>query len=100
MSIKSLQADVLIAGAGPAGLTAAIYIARAGKKALVLEGRGTSRMAIPYTIENYPGFPSIGSVELLDLFRKQAVAFGAEILSGEAIALAVEGRPKYVTTKK
>ena len=100
MAIKTLKADVLIAGAGPAGLTAAIYVARAGKKALVLEGRGTSRMAIPYTIENYPGFPSIGSVELLDTFRRQAASFGAEIIPGEAIALALEGQPKYVTTKK
>jgi thioredoxin reductase (NADPH) len=100
MTIKSLKTDVLIAGAGPAGLTAGIYVARAGKKALILEGRGTSRMAIPYTIENYPGFPSIGSLELLDLFRKQAVSFGAEVIPGEAIALALDGQPKYVTTKK
>jgi thioredoxin reductase (NADPH) len=100
MTIKSLKTDVLIAGAGPAGLTAGIYVARAGKKALILEGRGTSRMAISYTIENYPGFPSIGSLELLGMFRKHAVGFGAEILPGEAIALALEGQPKYVTTKK
>jgi len=100
MTIKSVKTDVLIAGAGPAGLTAGLYVARAGKKALILEGRGTSRMSIPYTIENYPGFPSIGSVELLDTFRRQAVGFGAEILPGEAIALALDGSPKYVTTKK
>ena len=100
MSIKSLKTDVLIVGAGPAGLTAAIYVARAGKKALVLEGRGPSRLAIPYTIENYPGFPSIDSKELLDKFRSQAVAFGAEVVAGDAIAFALEGTPKYVTTKE
>jgi thioredoxin reductase (NADPH) len=100
MAIKSLKTDVLVIGAGPAGLTAAIYIARAGKKALVLEGRGGSRLAIPYTIENYPGFKSIGSRELLDLIRDQAVSFGAEIAAGDAIAFALEGRPKYVTTKE
>jgi thioredoxin reductase (NADPH) len=99
MSIKSLRTDVLIVGAGPAGLTAAIYVARAGKKTLVLEGRGLSRLAIPYTIENYPGFPSADSRELLDKFRSQAVAFGAEIVAGDAIAFALEGSPKYVTTK-
>jgi len=100
MGIESLKTDVLIVGAGPAGLTAAIYVARAGKRALVLEGRAASRMAIPYTIENYPGFPSIDSLELLGLFRKQAVSFGAEIVPGETIALALEGDQKYVTTKE
>ena len=100
MAIKSLKTDVLIIGAGPAGLTAAIYVARAGKKALVLDGRSGSRLAIAYTIENYPGFPSIDSRELLGLFRKQAVSFGAEILAGDAIAFALEGSPKYVTTKE
>ncbi|MGZ5497182.1 MAG: NAD(P)/FAD-dependent oxidoreductase [Candidatus Aminicenantales bacterium] len=100
MDIKSLKTDVLIVGAGPAGLTAGIYVSRAGKKALILEGRAASRMAIPYTIENYPGFPAIDSRELLGLFRKQAVSFGAEIVSGEAIAFALEGDPKYVTTKE
>jgi thioredoxin reductase (NADPH) len=100
MSIKSLKTDVLIIGAGPAGLTAAIYVARAGKKALVLEGRGGSRLAIPYTIENYPGFPSIDSRELLEIFRRQAISFGAEIVAGDAIAFALDGSPKYVTTKE
>ncbi len=100
MSIKSLKTDVLIVGAGPAGLTAGTYVARAGKKALVLAGRTASRLAIPYTIENYPGFPAIESRELLDLFRKQAVSFGAEIVLGDAIAYALDGSPKYVTTKE
>ena len=100
MSIKSLKTDVLIVGAGPAGLTAGIYVARAGKKALILEGRGVSRLAISYTIENYPGFPSIESRELLEIFRRQAVSFGAEIVAGDAIAFALDGSPKYVTTKE
>lgn len=100
MSIRSLKTDVLIVGAGPAGLTAGIYVARAGKKALVLAGRTASRLAIPYTIENYPGFPAIESRELLDRFRQQAVSLGAEILLGDAIAYALDGSPKYVTTKE
>jgi len=99
MSIRSLKTDVLIVGAGPAGLTAGIYVARAGKKALILEGRSVSRLAISYTIENYPGFPSIESLELLEIFRRQAVSFGAEIVAGDAIAFALDGSPKYVTTK-
>lgn len=99
MSIKSLKTDVLIVGAGPAGLTAGMYVARAGKKALILEGRAASRLAIPYTIENYPGLLPIESRELLDRFRRQTLSFGAEIIAGDAVAFALEGSPKYVTTK-
>ena len=99
MSIRSLKTDVLIVGAGPAGLTAGLYVARAGKKALILEGRGPSRLAIPYTLENYPGFPSVESRELLAVFRKQALSFGAEIVSGDAVAFLLDSDPKYVTTK-
>ncbi|MGB4703531.1 MAG: FAD-dependent oxidoreductase [Candidatus Saccharicenans sp.] len=97
--IKNLKTDVLIIGAGPAGLTAALYVARAGKKALVLEGRTPSRMAIGYEIENYPGFMKIDSRELLEKFSEQARYHGAEILKEDALALSLEGQPKYVTTK-
>jgi len=97
--IKNLQADVLIIGAGPAGLTAAIYTARAGKKTLVLEGRSPSRLALGYELENYPGFISINSLELLDRFKQQAQHSGAEIIKEEAIALALESQPKFATTK-
>ena len=99
MSIRSVKTDVLIIGAGPAGLTAGLYVARSGKKALVLKGRASSRLGIDYTIENYPGFLSIGSLELLEKFRDQAVRFGAEVLDGDAIAFGLESDPKSVTTK-
>ena len=100
MAVHSLKTDILIVGAGPAGLTAGLYVARAGKKALILEGRGPSRLAIPYTIENYPGFPSISSQELLGIFKRQAVSFGAEVVAGDAVAFMLDGSPKYVTTKE
>jgi len=97
--MKNLSADILIVGAGPAGLTAAIYAARSGKKTLVLEGeRSASRLALGYDLENYPGFPSINSQELLLLFRKQAAGFGAEFVSGDTIALSLTTSPKYVST--
>jgi thioredoxin reductase (NADPH) len=99
MSIRTVKTDILIVGAGPAGLTAGLYAARAGKKTIILEGRSSSRLAIDYPIENYPGFASIGSRELLGKFREQAVRFGAEIMAGDAIAFGLESDPKYVTTK-
>ncbi len=97
--VTPVKADVLIVGGGPAGLTAAIYVARAGKKALVLEGKSSSRLAINYEIENYPGFRSIDSRELLGIFREQAESFGAEFLAGDAIAFALDSELKFVTTK-
>ena len=97
--LNNIKADILIIGAGPAGLTAALYAARAGKKTIVLEGRAASRMALGYEIENYPGFPSINSLELLGKFVDHARRFGAEIVSGDAIALGLDSDPKYVTTK-
>jgi thioredoxin reductase (NADPH) len=99
MTIQSLKTDILIVGAGPAGMTAGIYTARAGKKTLILEGREASRLAIDYTIENYPGYVSVGSRELLAKFREQAEYFGARVVPGEAIAFALDTDPKYVTTK-
>ena len=81
MAIKNMPVDLLIIGGGPAGLTSALYAARAGLKTVVLEGRGPARLSIGYQIENYPGFLSIDSRELLDRFRKQAEHFGAEIVS-------------------
>jgi thioredoxin reductase (NADPH) len=99
MSIRSVKTDILIVGAGPAGLTAGMYAARSGKKTLILQGRAPSRLAADYTIENYPGFLSIGSRELLDKFRAQALQFGAGIVEGDAVAFGLESDPKYVTTK-
>jgi thioredoxin reductase (NADPH) len=98
--MKNLKTDVLIIGAGPAGLTAAIYVARAGRKALVLEGRAATRMAIGYEIENYPGFGPVDSRELLAKFREQATRFGAEFLKGDTLGFSLETEPKMVTTSE
>ena len=58
--MRQYETDILIIGAGPAGLTAAIYAARSGKKTLVLESeRAASRLALGYELENYPGFAAI-----------------------------------------
>ncbi len=72
--------DIIIVGAGPAGLTAAIYARRADKKVLVLE-RGTFGGQITYSpkIENYPGFNQISGNELAEKLVEQAVSLGADI---------------------
>lgn len=72
--------DVIIIGAGPSGLTAAIYASRAGLKTLLFEGLSVSSQAlVTDRIENYPGFPEgITGFELVDRLKKQAKLFGAE----------------------
>jgi len=96
--ITNITTDILVVGGGPAGLTAGLYGARSGKKTLVLEGK-SSRLSIGYELENYPGFISIDSRDLLNKFRDHARHFGAEFLKGDALDFSLASDPKFVTTR-
>ena len=98
-TITNITTEIVIIGRGPAGLTAGLYAARAGRKALILEGRAASRLSIGYKLENFPGFISIDSQELLQKMQEHAEHFGAQIMAGDAINFSLSTDPKYVTTK-
>ena len=85
--------NVVIAGSGPAGLTAAIYVARAELSPVVVEGIVPGGQLIVSTeVENYPGFPEgTSGLELMDLFRKQAERFGTRFVSGNITRVDVKG---------
>ena len=81
--------DCVVVGAGPAGLTAAIYLARFRRKVLVIDAGGSRAVWIPKS-HNYPGFPEgIGGKALLARMRRQAEQYGTRIVSGNVSELKV-----------
>ena len=94
--------EVLIIGAGPAGMTAAIYAARAGYKTAVLEhGVPGGQAATTDMIENYPGFPEgISGPELMMKFFEQTQTFGVEMIYEQVQSVELDGTIKRVTTDK
>ncbi|MBR5538444.1 MAG: FAD-dependent oxidoreductase [Clostridia bacterium] len=80
--------DVIIVGGGPAGLTAALYALRAGKKVLIIEKNGFGgQMTFSPKIENYPGFESVSGSELADKMVEQVLSQGADVTVEEVIRI-------------
>lgn len=93
--------DIIIAGAGPAGLSAAIYGVRAGKSVLVLEKASYGGQIINTPeIENYPGIKKVSGYEFATNLYSQAVDLGAKIVYEEVRAIETEGGEKKVITDK
>lgn len=92
--------DIAIIGAGPAGLTAALYARRAGYSTIVFEmGVPGGQAATTEVIDNYPGFPNgVGGSELMMKFYEQALSFGAEIKFEQVEHLELKGEVKIVKT--
>lgn len=90
--------DIVILGAGAAGLTAAVYGARAGRKTCVIENAyAGGQFVVTAEIENMPGFKKISGYDLATIMLEQAINAGAEIIYNEPVRYELDGETKSVT---
>jgi len=90
--------DIIVVGAGIAGLTAALYASRQGMKTLVVSKDLGGQLLSASEIQNYPGFASIRGADLVRRVEEQARSFGAEILFDEVVEVGKRGEKFYVKT--
>ena len=95
MSKNNIHHRLIILGSGPAGLTAAIYSARAILNPVVISGRDAGgQLMITTDVENYPGFPEgIEGPKMMELLKAQALRFGTKFISGDVIEVDFRNRP-------
>ncbi|HEX8847448.1 MAG TPA: thioredoxin-disulfide reductase [Pyrinomonadaceae bacterium] len=108
MAQEKIHREVVVIGSGPAGLTAAIYTARANLRPLLVDANDAERQLIPggqlmitTDVENYPGFSKgIQGPELMEEFRAQALRFGTEILEANIERVELKKRPFKLYTRE
>lgn len=99
--IQEENYDIIIIGAGPAGLTAGIYVHRSNLSSIVFSGKSPPRLALAHRIENYPGLvkPVTGK-ELLDEIQKQAESQGVIIRYEDILSFYLDSKEKIITSKE
>lgn len=92
--------DAVILGAGPAGLSAGIYLARAKQKVLILDhGTAGGQVLLTHAVANYPGLPELSGYQLASTMKEQAESFGCEIRSNTKIEeITLDSSPKIIRT--
>ncbi|MGQ9616843.1 MAG: thioredoxin-disulfide reductase [Spirochaetota bacterium] len=93
--------DIIVIGAGAAGLTSAIYAVRAGMNTVILEKLGVGgQIVLTEAVENYPGFPLISGPELMERFEEHVKKFNVEIRYEEVTGIKKEGKVQRVITSE
>lgn len=96
-----MKYDVIILGAGPAGLTAGLYAARAGLKTAIIEkGQLGGQISLTLEVDNYPGVMNVTGPDLTKVMLEQAQSFGAEKISDEILDISVKDNLKILKSKE
>lgn len=97
-----MKYDIIIIGAGPAGMSAAVYAKRAGFSTLVLDKSPVSggQVLSTYEVDNYLGIPGVTGMELSEKFKNHAIEAGAEFVCASVLSIDAEGDTKIVHTEK